>query len=70
VVANYQGFIGPAPLVSASVTAVLSVLVVKRAFTENVGTSSDLWRPLDHALQSLSGVFPFLILHVWFRLEC
>lgn len=59
-VANYQGFIGPAPLILATVTALLSILVVKRAFTENVGTSSNLWRPLEHAIQSLSGVFTFL----------
>jgi len=64
VVANWQGSIGPAPLISATVTSVLSILVIKRSFAENVGTSSNLWRPLNHALQSLSGVLHFLIFHV------
>ena len=59
VVANYQGHIGSAPLISATVAALLSILVVNKAFTENAGTSSNVWRPLDHALQSLSGLFIF-----------
>lgn len=76
-VANYQGFIGPAPLILATVTALLSILVVKRAFTENVGTSSNLWRPLEHAIQSLSDkkvlllgwtqvCFDFSVIIFWF----
>ncbi|KAG0619184.1 hypothetical protein M758_4G122300 [Ceratodon purpureus] len=77
VVANYQGSIGPAPLISATVAALLSILVVKRAFTENAGTASNLWRPLDYALQTLSDkkvlllgwtqvCFDFSVIIFWF----
>ncbi|XP_024372470.1 uncharacterized protein [Physcomitrium patens] len=54
VVANWRGFIGSAPLISAIVTALLSILAVKRTFTENVGTSPSLWRSIGHAVQCLS----------------